>query len=64
MEIMKNIKSETLAEFAERTIEEGSVINSDAYRAYLKAFADGDFTHNPMKFDPKKIPIIWIGCTE
>jgi hypothetical protein len=51
MEIMKDIKSGTLAGFAERNIEEGSVINSDAYRSYMKAFGDSVFTHNPSCFD-------------
>jgi transposase-like protein len=63
-EIMKNVKSETLMEFARHNIEEGSTINSDAYGAYKKAFADSKFPHKAMKFEPKENPDLWIGCTE
>jgi transposase-like protein len=56
MEIMKNIKSETLVEFAQHNIEDGSTINSDAYSSYKKAFAKSKFPHNPMKFEPKENP--------
>jgi transposase-like protein len=56
MGIMKDIKSETLVDFAERNIKEGSAINSDGYSSYMKAFGESKFTHNPIKFNPKANP--------
>ena len=38
MQVVEDVRSETLAECAEETIREGSKISSDALGSYLKAF--------------------------
>ena len=50
MEVIPDMKGETLVDFANRTIEHGSVINSDAYKSY-KALAKKDYQHNPQEFN-------------
>ena len=51
MRVVEDVKSETLAVFADETIAEGAKISSDALSSYIKAFKDGTFTHEPKKFD-------------
>jgi transposase-like protein len=51
MAVGENVAGETLVAFAERHIEEGSRISSDAYRSYQKAFASGAYRHEPKRFD-------------
>ena len=46
-----DVKSETLAGFADETIAEGSNISSDALSSYIKVFKNGTCTHEPKKFD-------------
>jgi transposase-like protein len=62
MEVIPDIKHETLVTFAERNIEEGSQLNTDAYSAYIKAFEDNKYDHRPLKFDPIKNPdhLAWL----
>jgi hypothetical protein len=52
MEVIADIKNETLKSFAEKNIADGSAINSDAYSSYIKAFKDSAYEHKPLKFDP------------
>jgi transposase-like protein len=54
MTITEDIKSESLAGFAERTITAGSTISSDAYRSYSKAFSTGNYRHEPVKYEIKE----------
>lgn len=51
MEMGENLKGETLVLFAEKHIAEGSIISSDAYSSYQKAFSDGKYSHEMKKFD-------------
>jgi transposase-like protein len=55
MEVIPDVKGTTLIEFAHRTIESGSVINSDAYRSY-NALAEEGFQHKAKAFNPKDDP--------
>jgi ribosomal protein L37AE/L43A len=50
MAARENVKHETLAAFAQAHIEEGAVISSDAYTAYLKAFSSSKHPHEPKRF--------------
>jgi transposase-like protein len=43
---MKNLTEETIVEFVEERIREGSVINTDRYSSYAVAFADGLYSHH------------------
>ena len=56
MGVVDSVKNDVLVNFAEQNIAEGSVINSDAYSSYNKAFADGTYDHRPLKFDSKENP--------
>lgn len=49
IEVVKNIKGDTLFEFADRNIFEGATISSDAYSSY-QALAK-DYDHQPKKFE-------------
>lgn len=55
MEVIPDVKGTTLVEFAHRTIESGSMINSDAYRSY-NALAEAGYQHNAKTFDAKNDP--------
>lgn len=55
MQVIPDVKGETLVGFAESKIQEGSTINSDAYLSY-NALAKAGYNHNPKKFEPKDDP--------
>lgn len=55
MEVVPDIKSKTLIDFAERQIQRGSVISSDAYRSYRKLENLG-YKHEFQVYNPKKSP--------
>ncbi len=55
MEVIPDIKGTTLVDFAQRCIEPGATINSDAYRSY-KALANEGYEHRPIEFNVKKNP--------
>lgn len=54
MEVISDVKGQTILDFAHRNVVSGSSINSDAYRAYnaLKA----EYQHTPMEFNPVENP--------
>jgi transposase-like protein len=54
MAVTEDIKSESLAGFAEGNITAGSTISSDAYSSYSKAFSNGNYQHEPMKYEIKE----------
>jgi transposase-like protein len=56
MKKMDNLKQETIVEFVEGNIREGSVINTDGYSSYRAALAAGKYDHEPKKFDLKENP--------
>jgi len=55
MQVIPNVKGETLVEFAHQSIKSGTTISSDAYRSY-RALADEDYVHQPLLFDVKDNP--------
>jgi hypothetical protein len=55
MEVIPDVKGTTLVKFAHRTIQPGSLINSDAYRSY-NALAEAGCQLKAKSFDPKKRP--------
>lgn len=59
MEVVDNLKGETVADFAKACIVKGSVIQSDAYLSYRKALAD-DFEHQFEVFDSKSDSLKWL----
>jgi hypothetical protein len=56
MAVTDNVASEALISFAEKNIAEGATIRSDAYRSYGKAFSEGTYQHQPIKYDPQESP--------
>jgi transposase-like protein len=56
MTVGEDVKSGTLVEFAQKNIAMGSMITSDAYSSYKKAFEGGGYEYEPKKFDPKTEP--------
>lgn len=54
MQVIPNVQSKTLVEFAKQHIKPDSTINSDAYRSY-NALAE-EYNHLPIKFDVKENP--------
>lgn len=55
MQIIPDLKSDTIVQFADKHIVAGSDINSDAYRSY-NALAKEGFNHESKKFNPKENP--------
>ena len=55
MEVIPDVKSKTLIDFAERQISHGSIISSDAYRSYRKLEGKG-YKHDFQVYNPKKSP--------
>jgi transposase-like protein len=55
MEIIPNLRGSTLAAFANKSIDSGSTISTDAYRSY-SAIAKENFEHKPQNYDAKENP--------
>lgn len=55
MEVIPNIKGKTLVDFAKRSIEPGTMINSDGYHSYHGLVKKG-FQLTAQKFNPKENP--------
>lgn len=55
MEVIPDIKGVTLVDFANRAIELGSVISSDAYKSY-NALAKQGYQHTPQEYNPVDHP--------
>ena len=53
MEVVDNMRGETIVDFARAHIAEGSTISSDAYRSYNKLQNEG-FQHEAKFFNPKE----------
>jgi transposase-like protein len=56
MAVTDTVASDALIHFAGKNIAEGSVIRSDAYRSYGKAFSQGTYQHQPIKYDVRESP--------
>ena len=55
MNVISDVKGETLANFAKTNIAPGSTISSDALKSYNKLAEEG-FIHEPVKFNAKDNP--------
>ena len=55
MQVVSDVKRDTLVGFAHSFIESGSKISSDAYRSYKK-LAEAGFEHEAKEFNPKDNP--------
>ena len=54
MEKMGDVTGQSIRDFAGRHIEKGTVIKSDNYRSYHKAFREGEYTHEGERFEVKE----------
>lgn len=59
MKVVPNLKGKTVGEFASDSIEEGSTIESDAYRSYRKPLSK-KYNHNWQIFDADKEMLAWL----
>lgn len=55
MQVVDNLKKETIAEFAQNYIKGGSTISSDAYRSYCQLIKEG-YKLEAKVFNPKENP--------
>ena len=55
MQVVDNLKKETIAEFAQNYIKSGSTISSDAYRSYRQLIKEG-YKLEAKVFNPKETP--------
>lgn len=55
MEVVPNIKAQTLIDFAEEKIQPGSMISSDAYHSY-RALNEAGFKHEYQVYNAKETP--------
>lgn len=51
MQVIPNVKGDTLVQFAKTHIEPGTTISSDAYRSYN--ILSKEYVHQPVKFNAK-----------
>jgi transposase-like protein len=56
MEVMPACGDQGLADFVDKYIAEGSTINSDAYHAYMHAWAKGKYVRGPLALHHRKNP--------
>jgi hypothetical protein len=59
MQVIGNLKGETVGAFAQANIEYGSAIESDGYRSYRKPLADG-YDHQFKLFDSDTEMLHWL----
>ena len=59
MQVIDNLKGETISAFAEGNIEYGSAIQSDGYHSYRKPLAD-DYNHQFKLFDSDAEMLHWL----
>jgi transposase-like protein len=62
MQVIDDLKQETIARFVQEHIHEGSVISTDGYSSYGAALAKRTYIHRPEKFDLKESPehLSWL----
>ncbi|MDR2797191.1 MAG: IS1595 family transposase [Treponema sp.] len=56
MDVIETNQDQGLADFVNKHIADGSTINSDAYRAYMKAVTDGKYHYGPLSLYDRKNP--------
>jgi len=59
MQVVDNLKGETVGDFAKACIVKGSIIQSDAYRSYRKPLAE-DFDHQFEVYDSNSDTLKWL----
>jgi len=59
MQVIDNLKGETIGTFAKANIAQGSTIQSDAYRSYRKPLAE-DYSHQHDIFDFNSDMLHWL----
>lgn len=60
--VMDDLTSQTITEFVERNIDEGSTVKTDEYRSYQAVFRPGNYTHEAAKMDGETNPthLSWL----
>jgi transposase-like protein len=56
MELLDDLTGGSIQNFVERNIEKGTLIKTDKYRSYIKAFDGQSYIHAPEKFEIKENP--------
>ena len=56
MEILDDVTGQSIQDFAKRNIKEGTLIKSDNYRSYSKAFEGQPYVHKPDPFEVNENP--------
>ena len=59
MQVVPNLKGKTIGDFAKRSITEGSIVQSDAYRSYRKPLAEKHL-HEYEVFDADSDILHWL----
>jgi len=59
MKVVKDLKGKTVGKFAKDSINEGTIIQSDAYRSYRKPLKD-KYHHEFQVFDPDAGMLKWL----
>ncbi|HBG16813.1 MAG TPA: IS1595 family transposase [Firmicutes bacterium] len=61
MQVIPDLKGNTLVDFAQKYIEEGATISSDKYRSY-QVLAKNGYQHEAKQFNPMENPdhLKWI----
>lgn len=59
MQVVENLKGETVGAFAKDNIAYGSIIQSDAYHSYRKPLAE-DYSHRYAVFDSNSDMLLWL----
>lgn len=59
MQVVKDLKSPTIAKFAEKNIVGGSIVHTDAYHGYRKPMA-AKYMHRYGVFDPDSEMLKWL----
>ena len=59
MQVVPDLKGKTIARFAKDCIEEGSVVQTDAYRSYRKPL-NGKYLHEYQVFDAESDMLKWL----
>jgi transposase-like protein len=59
MQVVPNLKGKTISKFAKGCIDEGSVVQTDAYRSYRKPLAE-KYLHEYQVFDAESDMLKWL----
>lgn len=59
MQVVDNLKSDTIKDFADQLIDKGSTIQSDSYHSYRKPLSE-DYKHEYQVFDAGSDLLKWL----